>query len=339
MEKKIPKEVRSEVVNGKNSTKVVNIVLAIVLAIILWAYVLGEVNPETQKTINGVPLFITGESVLEDKGLVILSEIDEAVTAVVEGRRSEIYDMTAEKLTARIDVSQLRAGENQVEVRVTAPGNVDRAYAKEGNLVLVVDSLAEKTEPITVDVKGSLAVGSNVKITSMSEEKVVISGPSTYLEKVEKVGGILSVNSKEDSFVADVELQPYDEEGQVVEGVELSIKTVKVEATRLETKSVPIISGFTGTSSDGISVEFDEKPVLTISGEASAVREIEELSAEKINISGIEEDTAVQLTVTIPPGVNAMNSVGKIIEKDSSGRVVIEAVLKVTREEREQKEE
>lgn len=339
MEKKIPKEIKSEREHNKNSTRVVNIILAIVLAVILWAYVLGEVNPETQKTINGVPLYITGESVLDDKGLVILTEIEDTVTAVIEGRRSEIYDMSAEKLTARIDVSLLREGENQVEVRVTAPGNVNNAYARDGNLVLIVDSLAEETEPITVDLKGSLGAGSDVKITSMSDDKVVISGPSTYLAKVKTVGGVLNVNSKQDTFLADVELKPYDEDGQVVEGVDLSIKKIKVEATRYETKTVPVSAELEGTAPEGTKIGFDEKLMLKITGDAADVKEVTELGAEPVNISNIEEDKAVQITVTVPPGVNVLDSVGKIIEKNSSGKIVIEATLRVTSEDPEQKEE
>ena len=43
---------KPDAVSNAKKVRVMNIVLAIVLAVILWAYVIGEVNPETETTIT-----------------------------------------------------------------------------------------------------------------------------------------------------------------------------------------------------------------------------------------------------------------------------------------------
>ena len=55
-------------------SKKLNIVLAILAAVVLWAYVLGEVNPNTSDTIRGVPITFANEDMLEAGGLTILQD-------------------------------------------------------------------------------------------------------------------------------------------------------------------------------------------------------------------------------------------------------------------------
>ena len=55
--------------------KKVNIILALIVAIVLWAYVLGEVNPETTVTVKDVPINFLNQDMLEDTGYTILAAV------------------------------------------------------------------------------------------------------------------------------------------------------------------------------------------------------------------------------------------------------------------------
>ena len=45
-------------------SKKFNIVLALIIAIALWAYVLGEVNPESTATVKNIPINFTNQESL-----------------------------------------------------------------------------------------------------------------------------------------------------------------------------------------------------------------------------------------------------------------------------------
>jgi len=317
-------------VDKKNKIKVFNIVLAIVMAICLWAYVVGEVNPETKKTITDVPLTVIGESDLEANGLIMLTEISDTVDVVVSGRRSEVYNMTASKVTARLDVSKLHEGENQVSIRVTAPSNVDDVEVKDGDFIIVVDTLVKKEKPVTVSFKGNPGAGGEVSLVKISDETVLVSGPKSLVAKVDTVVGELEVDGSNDTYVNTLRLKPVDAAGKEVKGVTLSINTVSVEAVRSVTKEVPVKVGLVGSPRDGLKAEIESEISLKISGEAEYVKEISKLVGDSVDVSNLTETTTVKAWVQLPQGVNALDSVGNTMEENSSGKVSIDVKIKVT---------
>lgn len=340
MENNIPVQEKAveEKKDGKEKrVKAFNIILAIIMAVCLWAYVVGEVNPETHKTITDVPLTVTGESDLEANGLVMLTELSDTVDVVVSGRRSEVYDMSASKITARLDVSRLHEGENQVSIKVTAPSNVDEAIAKDGDFIIVVDTMVREEKPVVIDFKGNPGSGSNVAIEKISTEKVVVSGPKTIVAMVENVVGVLEVNASEDTYIETLVLKPLDAEGNEVMGVELSTNSVQVEAVKSLTKTVPVIIELKGTPPEGYAAEIDSEVNLRITGDSEDIKDVNEIIADAVDVSRMTETATVTVKAAIPAGVSALDSVGKII-KDNSGKVDVEVKIKVTPPPEDQEE-
>lgn len=309
--------------------KTINIILSVVLAVILWAYVIGEVNPETEKTLEGVPLNIVGEKTLEAQGLVVITEFDDSVTAVIKGRRSEIYGMTANRLSARIDVSDCVEGENQVSVRVTAPSNVEEAAAKDGDLVVVVDRLVNEKKPVEVVISGELREGSEIDITSVSLESVGVSGPSTYVEKVDSVVGVLKVKDGQQDYSQEVSLIAVDKDGKAVKGVELDEPEVNVQAVKTLVKAFDVKVMYTGSPAEGISLEMPDSVDISLKGKYGDISKIESLETEAVDVSGITEDTYANVVFKIPSGAVAVNSFGEPLEGQADGTVVIKVEIKV----------
>ncbi|MBR2576512.1 MAG: hypothetical protein IKE40_04355, partial [Firmicutes bacterium] len=155
---------KPDAVSNAKKVRVMNIVLAIVLAVILWAYVIGEVNPETETTISGVPLRVVGTNVLESKGLTLLTEFDDTVTVVISGRRSDVYNVNANKLSAKIDVSNCVEGENQISVQISAPDKVSKAEARDGDFLVLVDKIVTEDKPVDIQVSGNLSADTSVEV-------------------------------------------------------------------------------------------------------------------------------------------------------------------------------
>ena len=70
--------------------KNINIILAFIIAVSLWAYVLGDVNPKTEVVIKEVPIVFENEATLSDDGLVILNYSYASVNVTITGPRTEV---------------------------------------------------------------------------------------------------------------------------------------------------------------------------------------------------------------------------------------------------------
>lgn len=312
--------------------KTINIILSIVLAVILWTYVIGEVNPETEKTLVGVPLTVAGENALAAQGLTVLTEFEDTVTAVIKGRRSEIYGMTAVRLSARIDLSDCVEGENQVTIKVTAPSNVDEAVAKDGHIVVVVDRLVTEEKPVEIAVSGDLRPGSDVEISSLNMETVQVYGPSTYVAEVDAVVGMLKVLDGEQDYSQTISLIPVDESGKAVRGVEILTPEVNVEATKTLMKEIAVEIPYTGTPPQGIELEMPDTVSVNIKGKYDDISGITVLNADPVDISGITQDTEVSVRVRIPSGAAAVNGFGEPVEGGGGSVAVVKIEIKVKNE-------
>ena len=307
----------------ENKVRVMNIVLAIILAVILWAYVIGEVNPETETTVSGVPLRIVGENVLESKGLTLLTEFDETVTVVVSGRRSDVYNVNASKLSAKIDVSGCVEGENQVTVQVSAPDKVSKAEARDGDFLVLVDKVVTEDKPVDIQVSGNLSNDTSVEIVGVSEDKISVTGPSTYVEQVSSLTGVLNVKDSVNEYNRNVEIVPTDKDGNLVEGVELSQTTVGVEAEKMMTKTVNVEVVISGNSPEGMIVSPASSLKLKIRGKYDEMKNITSLKTSPVDISRITENASVDVTIQLPLGITALDNGGDPIRNQTDDSVTI----------------
>lgn len=314
----------------ENSRKVktLNIILSVVLAVILWAYVIGEVNPETEKTLEGVPLNIVGEKTLEAQGFIVITEFEDSVTAIIKGRRSEIYGMTANRLSARIDVSDCVEGENQVSIKVTAPSNVQEAAARDGDMVVVVDRLVTEQKPVDVVVSGDLREGCEMDITGLSKSSVGVSGPRTYVDKVDSVVGVLKVKDGQQDYSQEISLIAVDKDGKAVKGVELEEPAVNVQAVKTLVKTFDVKVKYTGNPAEGISLAMPESVKISLKGKYGDISNIDFLETEAVDVSGITEDTYVNVAVKIPNGAAAVDSLGNPVKGQADGTAVIQVEIK-----------
>ena len=67
-----------------------NMILALVAAIVLWAYVLGEINPSSSTVVRNVPINFINEEALEEEGLALLSSSATTVNISISGQRTAI---------------------------------------------------------------------------------------------------------------------------------------------------------------------------------------------------------------------------------------------------------
>ena len=99
-------------------------IISVVIALILWVYVVNVINPPSSSTIAGVPVRLLNQEVLAASNLAIAGADQYTVDVVIEGARSDILDIEEEDITANADLFGLGKGQNYLVVTVSVPEKI-----------------------------------------------------------------------------------------------------------------------------------------------------------------------------------------------------------------------
>lgn len=99
-------------------------VLSLLIAIGLWMYVMGSVDPTVTATVRGIPVEKTHEKVLKDLGMTATLESPETVDIVIKGARSDVNEAKESDITATVDVSNCEYGENEAKIHIDFPDKI-----------------------------------------------------------------------------------------------------------------------------------------------------------------------------------------------------------------------
>ena len=90
----------------------INMILALLIAIGLWVYVVGVENPEKDIQIKDVPITFINEETLEENGLTMLSVSDSFVDVQVTGVRSDLKNVDKSDIKITADLEGYNEGEH-----------------------------------------------------------------------------------------------------------------------------------------------------------------------------------------------------------------------------------
>lgn len=118
------------------------LVISLLVAIALWLYVVGNVDPTITATISGIQVEKVGEDILKDMDLKATLESPETIEIVIKGPRSAVNSAKKKEFKATVDVSNCEYGENVENIKVVFPDDVSG---------ITVDSMTEKIAHFTVE--------------------------------------------------------------------------------------------------------------------------------------------------------------------------------------------
>ena len=168
-------------------SKKFNIVLALIIAIALWAYVLGEVNPESTATVKNIPINFTNQESLEDNGLTVLDSSQTSISVSISGQRTAITKVEPSDFSVTCDVEGLNKGSHTVRINVTGPDNVKIDHISVEKINVDIDDLTTEEKTVEVAVNGQAGTDKEADIVETNLETVRVTGAKTLVDKVDKV--------------------------------------------------------------------------------------------------------------------------------------------------------
>lgn len=283
-------------------SKKLNLLISFVIAIILWAYVIGEINPVTTKSFVDVNINLENQIALEERGLAIESISEDKINVTVKGERSRVQNVEKDDVYAEVDLALARAGHNELDVNVRTPEKVNVDKKSINKVRLTVGELVSEERPTKVVYVGATNSDLEPYTIERTPEKVIIRGAMSNVEKVSQVVAKVRVDQiKDKETTAEAELVPVDKNGKVVNWIRLSSSQIQVKAVMTKTKKVDLDVPIQGNDSGDVKLDY-QKTVI-IKGNADVVKEISKIESEPVDLSAYDQNTTIELKPILPKGV------------------------------------
>lgn len=280
------------------------IFLSLVMAVILWAYVVGSVETTTTKQLKSVPITLNHTAELGERGLAVSGMETETIDLEVSGSRVAISELSTNDITALVDMASASKGDNELNITVRVPSGIvvkDRSAAKTN---VIVDNMTQKIVDIEVAFEGAFAAGEGAVIDDISPSKISVSGAESQVSKVNSI--VATVESgmvTRDLAAIQAQLQALDKDGKPVDKVNLSQETVSVEAIRSITKVVPVTANVVDNTNDDMVRNVAVPEEISIVGRSDVLETITSLKAKELVVTGVTESKELALNFDLPEGV------------------------------------
>ena len=305
-------------INGNSDKQL--LVLSIIVAIFMWAYVTTSTNPSTSRTFRNVPIIIQNQDKLEERGYTIVSKDDiTSVNVRLTGSRDNIVNLKADDIQAAINVMDSRDGIKSVDVKIDTPSGISLESVDPSKVNLNIQRIIEKDMPVNVVIADKLKDGKIVEVNEQNPEVIKIKGPESAINQVDRIEAHIDDEEYLDGKIHNVNLQVFDKNGKVVEGVDLDYKDVNLSFLVYETKTVKVDLKVRGEVANGYveTLSAVSPDTVIIKGPGQLIRDIEEISTQTIIAGYIRSSKSGEVKLDLPEGV-------KVYDGDDSVNYKIE---------------
>ena len=302
-------------------SKMLKILLSVTIALTLWLYVISVERTETVQNFRNVPVILDGESVLEDRGLKIVSDTDLTVDLELTGNRSELNKLRSSDIVVIVDLTRIyEAGEKELEYSVTLPGTIEVVSREPQTINIEVARWVTQEVPVKLEQVGSLPDNYIVdqQNVTLDRQFITLSGPQSVVENIAMAKVTVDMTGRTESVEERVSVTLCDENS-----VPLDVSSVTVDTDKVLVKipvlmvkdiqlQVSVISGG-GLTAQDVTVTLD-KTEITVSGSPAVISKLEDvLVLGTIDLSQeLEGFTDRTYQVELPAGVKNLSGIEEV---------------------------
>lgn len=285
-----------------------NVLLAIVLAVLVWMVAERQANPSSEKTFRDqIPIMLQNLPA----GMVAFGASADEVQVTVSTPDIIWNEIDPKQVTAWIDLSGQVSGTLDLPVNVSVPNRAAPVVRIEPAFVrLKMEPLAEAQLPVSVNVSGEPALGFAASPIETTPSTVTVRGPASFVRMIAATSGQLSIQDARNTISRTVALSPRDRDGQTVPYVSLNPSST-LAVVRLQPlggfRDLAVKIDLRGNVAPGYlttNVSVDPQ-VVTVFGSSAALETLPGfISTEPVSVTDATEDISSRVRLVLPPGVS-----------------------------------
>ena len=320
-------------------------ITSLVLASILWLFVINTQNPQQPEEIRAATVIIKGLPQLAEKGFVLKNQEEiknQRFLVRVKGPRLQVDKLKVDNtlMTVTLDLTQYMNDLSADSVQNLAKYSIAFAGV-EGISILsmrhdISNIILEKEKTVTQPIRYTIVGNNNSEYMALTPiinpSAVEIGGAKSDVERINQAVIEINIESfSEDELIQSVPVKVYDETGQEIQGLKKSPQLVEVKLPIGKKKTVPLEATFSGSLPKGyVHTNTIVTPKqITIVGKSELVDAVQKIRLREIQLNDIIQTSVVKTELILPKGIqyidNIDNSVNVTIEvkKENSYSYII----------------
>ncbi|NLY42384.1 MAG: hypothetical protein GX066_00070 [Clostridiaceae bacterium] len=284
-------------------------IISVLIAIVLWIYVVDVQNPETETTLKNIPITLVGGEYLTEEGLVILNDINQTLNLKVKGRRKSLAALDKKDIKAFADLRGLnRTGEHSIQVQVEMSAEGVSILEKDPYLLVVkLDKIMEVQKPIEVVSKGEVKEPYIAMEPKVTPNTVTLKGPSSIISTIDSVRVSVDLSGQTKDIVSEQKYDIYNKAGERITSnlIKRDVETVHIEYPILKSKQVAVAYRYTGSVAENHVITKTEviPSAVRVAGPGEIIDKLAQLTTEPIDINGLDSSVEVDASIQMPEGV------------------------------------
>ncbi len=279
-------------------------VISLIIAIILWFYVLGSEDPQTTQAIT-VPV----KPINTPADLAVISISPETVELRVRGRESTFRNTDPSRAVLEANLRNARVGENEVPLRIARlpyalsvlPGYPTTARVQ-------LDKIIKRARPVQYVRRGEPAGGFIIDAVAVEPDEVTVVGATSIVSRVARAVVVVDTSGLNSSTEFEAEVEARDNRDVIVNGVSFEPERVKVRVAvrQVRVKTVPVRPVLGSPPSGWRVVAVNTTPVVvTVTGEGGLAA-VESVATIPLDISGLRGSKTYSVPLNVPAGLSVL---------------------------------
>lgn len=286
-------------------------VSAVIIAIILWSFVMDDVDPEREREIKNVPVTFINVSSLERQGLVIMEPQEVTVDVKLVGRKSDLDGFDQENILAQVDLSGYSEGQVRVGLNVGITGqasSVRVASYQPREVLFTLDTMVTREYPVSIVTVGELDEGYLLDTIDTSAYNISLTGPRTWMNEVHRVVVHVDLEGRTSSTTTNFAVTVVDDEGNEVRGIEREPSMVNLNIPILRSTTLPIELKTSGELPENFQMSNlkIEPSEVKIKG-SSDILNLTKIDTEVIDVNSFLESSSQEVELVLPRGVQLVD--------------------------------
>lgn len=289
------------------------LLLAFALAVVVWFSAETAANPNIERE-RSVPLEVIGLA----PDMLIVGNIPTQARLTLRAPTTVMDGLSSVEGSAQawVDITGLGPGTHELEVKhqvSTAYGPVRVNQVTPAFVTLTLEPLTRRNFRVELEVSGEPAIGYQKGPPVVSPNLVTVSGPASNVEQINDVRASLDVAGATETVKANVPVLVVDEQGQPVEGVNITPGTVEA------TQPIFLQGGFrnviikvvtSGQPADGYkltNITVSPLNAVVFSTDPQLVNDLPGyIETEPVDLDGAEDDVDSLAALVVPDGVSVV---------------------------------
>ncbi|MBP2666053.1 MAG: cdaR [Firmicutes bacterium] len=279
--------------------------LAVLVALIVWVFVMNEQNPPVEGTFQ---VTLSSRNLSEK---MVVMEAPETVKIKLRGLRNAIAGAAVKEFRATVDLKGMSTGQYNLPVNVVLPRGYELLEVLPDKVTIRIEAL--RSRHFTVEPRLSGPIASQMVLGKVEVRPAVttVTGPQSLIDSIDKVLAPLDIKEQAASFSLTSKLVLLGPDGNELKSLTVEPSQVNVSGN-LESgsvnKTVDVKPVLIGNLPDGILLRkvFTEPVKIGLSGPKEIIDKLDSITTVPISLTGITKEVTKEVPLQLPAGVTAV---------------------------------